>query len=402
MPRLCPATEQLYRALARMRREGTAALAVVDGDARPLGVLHVEDALAMPIAEALGALATATSWKGPAEMTAAKSAQAALADALLRAGEPVMPVLEVISTLNGELMGAVLRRSLATMAGDGWGDPPVPFAAIVMGSGGRRESLLRPDQDHGFILADYPDAEHGRIDAFFVELAERMTRALEGVGFPRCHGHVMAVNPLWRKTLPQWCEQVSLWTRSRSNNAILLSDIFFDFRAIFGAVELADALRDHVTRTAREAAGFLAQMSWRKAEQATAIDLFGRLVAHDGDAKDAFDLKLHGTMPFTNVIRLLALKNGIAATGTLERLARLAEAGVFAAEDAGSRRAEFEFMMALLLRAQIGQIAAHHPVTTLIDPRALSEAERGRVVKAVRELDRLSNRPLRDGGVPLS
>ena len=31
-----------------------------------------------------------------------------------------------------------------------------------MGSGGRGESYLFPDQDNGFILADYPDAEHTR------------------------------------------------------------------------------------------------------------------------------------------------------------------------------------------------------------------------------------------------
>ena len=64
------------------------------------------------------------------------------------------------------------------------GAPPVPFCVIVMGSGGRGESYLYPDQDNGFILDDYPDDQHTELDAFFIKLAERMTRDLDMVGTP--------------------------------------------------------------------------------------------------------------------------------------------------------------------------------------------------------------------------
>ncbi|MSO89125.1 MAG: hypothetical protein EXQ89_04035 [Rhodospirillaceae bacterium] len=42
--------------------------------------------------------------------------------------------------------------------------PPVALSLIVMGSGGRGESFLFPDQDNGIIIADYPDDAHDRID----------------------------------------------------------------------------------------------------------------------------------------------------------------------------------------------------------------------------------------------
>jgi hypothetical protein len=57
-----------------------------------------------------------------------------------------------------------------------------------MGSGGRGESLLFPDQDHGFVLADYPDEQHGEIDPWFIELAERFTATLDRLHFPLCDG----------------------------------------------------------------------------------------------------------------------------------------------------------------------------------------------------------------------
>ena len=46
---------------------------------------------------------------------------------------------------------------------------------------GRGESLLHPDQDNGFILADHAVAEHESIDRFFIELAQRFTRGLEQI-----------------------------------------------------------------------------------------------------------------------------------------------------------------------------------------------------------------------------
>ena len=133
------------------------------------------------------------------------------------------------------------------MKDEGWGEPPVPFAVILMGSGGRGENFLFPDQDNGFILDDYPDAEHSRIDGYFIELAERMTRDLDVVGFPLCRGYVMANNPLWRKSRSQWRDQLVLWGRRRSAIAIQLSDIFFDFLGIYGRIDFARELRRHAS-----------------------------------------------------------------------------------------------------------------------------------------------------------
>jgi signal-transduction protein with cAMP-binding, CBS, and nucleotidyltransferase domain len=108
-----------------------------------------------------------------------------------------------------------------------------------MGSAGRGESLLHPDQDNGFILADHGDDERESIDRFFVELAARFTSRLAQAGFSLCAGNVMATNPLWRKALAQWQSQVTGWVHSRGNQEIMFTDIFFDFRAIYGAARRA-------------------------------------------------------------------------------------------------------------------------------------------------------------------
>src|SRR5262249_10008749 len=264
----------------------------------------------------------------------AKAVQASLAAALLAAGEPVMEVIGLVNALNDDITATVLRQAIVSMAEVGWGEPPISFAVLVMGSAGRGESLLHPDQDNGFILADHADHAQESIDRFFGELATRFTRGLEHAGFPLCAGGVMATNPVWCKALAQWQVQVTGWVRSRGNQEIMFTDIFFDFRASDRSAELAATLRRHVTTAARDNVPFLAQISWLQHERASSVDLFGQLIAKDGPEKNAIDLKLRGTKPLVEVVRLLALKNGIEATGTPARLAALAEAGVLVREDA--------------------------------------------------------------------
>ena len=384
--------DRLYHALAEMRRQRLAWLPVVDAAGRPIGLLRRQDVLAHPLSWALALLDPAVPDESSDMGPEVKAAQAPLATALLADGQPAMTVIAFINELNEDIMRAVLRLTLDAMAADGWGEPPVPFALLVMGSAGRSESLLNPDQDNGFILSDYPDREHDRMDPYFIELAERFTRALDVAGFPLCKGHVMATNPLWRKTLSQWQAQVTGWARSRSNEALMFTDIFFDFRSIFGRPDLATSLRHHVTKTARDNLPFLAQMSWRQKERVSNVDLFGRLIAEDGPEADAVDVKLRAIMPLVQIVRLLALKSGVEATGTTARLAGLMKAGVLVAEDSQRLSGDFAFLIGLLLRHHLDRIAAGYVANNLLPPAALGPAVREELIRVFRGLDRLRQR----------
>jgi len=388
--------DRIYQALVEMRRQRRNCLPVADAAGRPVGLIRFEGLLDAALAGLLGQLDSAVPSESAPASRDAKMAQANLAAALLAAGEPAMDVITLINALNDDITAAVLRQAVVTMAEAGWGEPPVPFAALVMGSAGRGESLLNPDQDNGFILADHAVSEHESVERFFIELARRFTRGLEQAGFPLCAGNVMATNPLWRKTLTQWQAQVTGWVRSRGNQEIMFTDIFFDFRAISGSPELAPALRRHVRAAARDNLPFLAQISWLQHDRTSSVDLFGRLIAKDGPDKDAIDLKLRATKPLVEIVRLLALKNGVEATGTPARLAALVEAGVLAAEDAASLSADVTFLLDLLLRHQIDRISARQLPDNCVKPGSLDRLERERLVQVCREIDRWRQRLVAD------
>ena len=146
----------------------------------------------------------------------------------------------------------------------GRGEPPAGFEVIVMGSGGRGENFL------------YPDEDRTRIDGFFIELAKRLTRDLSGIDFPLCRGHVMAVNPLCRKTLPQWIGQSTGWFAKRTAFAAQFSNIFFDFQPAYGEGGLSRSPRRHVARLTRERPVVLKEMFSAEADRRVALGLFDR------------------------------------------------------------------------------------------------------------------------------
>ena len=388
--------DRIYRALVEMRRQRRNCLPVVNGAGRPIGLVHLEAVLGSGLAGFLGRLDSTVAGEIAPLLADAKAAQANLAAALLDAGEPVIDVIAIINALNDDITDAVLRQALATMAADGWGGPPVPFAALVMGSAGRSESLLHPDQDNGFILADDIDPAHGSIDRFFIELAQRFTRGLEKAGFPLCSGNVMATNPLWRKTLAHWQAQVTGWVHARGNQDIMFTDIFFDFRAIAGVPDLASALRRHVTAAARDNLPFLAQISWLQHDRSSNIDLFGQLIAKDGPDNDSIDLKLRGTKPVVESVRLLALKNGVEATGTPARLDALEETGVLVAEDAARLKDDVSFLLSLLLHHQVDRISALRTPDNYVKPESLDRIERERLQHVFRDIDHWRRRLVAD------
>jgi signal-transduction protein with cAMP-binding, CBS, and nucleotidyltransferase domain len=263
----------------------------------------------------------------------------------------------------------------------------VPFAIIVMGSAGRGESLLFPDQDNGFILAEYPAADHARIDGYFGELARRLTRDLASVGFPLCSGNVMATNPAWRMTLPQWRAQIDDWSRARTNIAILNADIFFDFRPAFGNAELAADLRRHVTRAAQGNGPFLNQMAWRQGEEVPSVGLFGRLIGRAGAHGDGIDLKLQGTLPMVEAVRLLSLWAGIAETGTAARLIALLDRHLIERVDHDELIDAFGFLLDLLLRRQATDALAGRPAGTILSTADLARRERERLVDSLQRIE---------------
>lgn len=374
--------DYLYRAVGIMRAHGVRHLAVLDREGRPVGMLRRFETYTAASARLLATVETLARGEDEAGFAATRAAQAGLARMLVDDGVPAAEVIGVVSEINLDIHRRVVERALAA-AGT---PPPVPFTLLVMGSGGRGESLLAPDQDNGLILADYPDARHGEVEAWFIPFAEDLNARLNAAGFPLCKGHVMARNPVWRKTLPQWQEQFSLWVRRRSPVALLFGEIAFDFRAVWGDPAPAEALRAHLARLLADHPAFLAALAAEDAKLTVGLSFWGGFRDDEPGPGRRTDLKRSGLMPLVASVRLLALQHGIAATGTRARLAALAAAGAIEAEEAAALSAAFEHLVGALLRQQLADVAEGREPGSLVELRARPRAEREAIRAALRRI----------------
>ena len=384
------ATDFLYHAIARMVKQGLRHMPVVDEGEKVVGVLRLHEAIAVAAAPMMGHIERLSHDDDLQGMKSTKDAQMQVALELMDDALPAPEIQALLSRINNDLYRSVVRFCLREMADSPMGAPPVDFDVVVMGSRGRAESCLRPDQDNGFVIADYPYAEHHRIDAWFIELAMRVTDALAYVGFEYCHGNVMAINPVWRKTLSEWCTQTRTWLGKSQGLSLRYCDIFFDFACVYGSGKLAQALRDHITALSPRPF-FLRELFKVDEEHGVALGLFDRLKPDPlaGPNQGKLNLKLTGTLPLVGAIRIMALRDRIEQTGTLDRIAGLYARGVLDGNEQDYLCGAYRHISAIMLRQQLQDYRAGSLPGNHVPLEALSEREKDMLVdgfKAIRTL----------------
>jgi len=389
-------TDYLYHAVAFMRRRSLRHIPVLNEEGLVCGMLSLSEALSFLSEQTLELMRMLTHETTLEGLRAVKSAQVELAEALFEDNVPVPEVQALLTDINRDIHGRILRRHLAGMESEkAWGKPPVEFSLIILGSGGRGENFLFPDQDNAFILDDYPDADHGRIDPFFVELATRMTKDLDEVGLTLCRGFIMATNPVWRKTLSQWRDQVAYWMRSRSPATLRYCDIFFDFAHGFGRAGLSAQLREYVTGMGTRNPGFIKDMFAIQEDHNVALGWFGRLMTETDDAghTGVINLKYNGTLPLVEAARLMALKHGIPETSTLLRLKGLRECDAINDDTHDYLTGGLNHLTRLLLRQQLADFRSKEKKVTNFVPKAsLSKREKEYLVDCFRAIQDLRGR----------
>ena len=390
-----PAGEYLYHAIGRMRRYNLRHLPVLDENRAVIGILNLHDALSAASAQMVQQIDLITHEGTLEGLQKVKTAQVELAAELLDDGLPAPEIQALLTHINNDIYRRVTNLCIAGLDTEGWGAPPVEFSVIVMGSGGRGENFIFPDQDNGFIIADYPDEDHNRIDGYFMELASRLVAALDTVGLPLCRGYCMAVNPMWRKTLAQWFRQLDGWGRKRNRIALQLSDIFFDFQPVWGQNrELARALRAHITTMLRQDRAFLRAMYEEISDHNVGLGLFGGFVTEKEDPyyRGQVNLKHHALLPLVEAVRLLSLREGVEQTGTLARMDTLHDLGVLDANAREELRSAFVQIANLVLRQQVADFRTGRKVTYFVHPDSLTKRAREHLAEAMKAIDRLRNR----------
>ncbi|SDZ92461.1 CBS domain-containing protein [Desulfuromusa kysingii] len=315
-----------------------------------------------------------------------------VARALLSENRSHIETMEIISYIHHRIIQRCHDIVLAEMKRQGHEQPEIKFCFIIMGSGGRKEMLLGPDQDNGFIYEDFPDEKKEEVDAFFVPFADKLVAALARIGYPRCDGDVMVNNPLWRGRLKDWQERISDWIRVPEAQKVRYSSIFLDFMPIVGEASLCHDLREIVFAEIKKHPIFLYHMMELDFKHKVPLSLIGRFsLEKEPKHKGKLSIKQAGSIFIVDCVRMFLLEKQVEATTTTERIDQLVKLKVFNLETADHIKAAFEAFTFLRLRNEIELTDQGKFPTHYLDPYALTKNEQDLLKEAFRVASKLQD-----------
>jgi CBS domain-containing protein len=274
-----------------------------------------------------------------------------------------------INEIHDEAMKYVFRQSVQKA---GKGPDESGFVWFVTGSGGRLEQGVISDQDHGIV---YTGGEEEA--AYFQELGQELSYGLNETGYPYCEGKVMSSSPLWRKTAEDWKGQLKKWINEESWESIRYLQIFYDARALEGSGMFIRDLKSYVHAAMMVRPRLLKRLAENSMHIKPAVGPLGQiLIEEKGKFEGCIDLKQTAFLPYVNSIRLLAMKEGLFETSTLERISRLAENAEY--RDA-LEKAERNFRLLLSCRESIFSLAGSYETSRYLNVKKLPKEERAKL-----------------------
>lgn len=354
-----PADTFLYRALGLMARRGLRYLGVTDAGGRLDGIFTLRSLLRERALATLSVGDEIAAAERPRDLAKVQAALPKLATGLLADGLDARAVCTVIAAEARALTARAAELAEAELVAAGQGPAPADYALLVLGSGGRGESMLAPDQDNALVIADSYAGDLDAADDWFTRFAHRLTEILDRAGIPLCKGGVMARNRAFRRRLSEWRAQLGEWTQKHDPQAILNVDIFYDFTAAHvssaAGAQLAEALRSAATEAAQGAPGLLRAMGEIAGQHSPPIGMFGRIRKDD---EGRVDLKAGALLPITAGARVIALRHGVQALTTPARLLEAARRAGTGETDAEILADIHGFLLRIILGQQIADITA--------------------------------------------
>ena len=301
--------------------------------------------------------------------------------------------VRILSETHLAIQRRCVELTLTEHEAQGHGQPPIAYALIIMGSGGRKEMMLDPDQDNGLILEDHPSSDAKAIDAWFAQFSDRLNKNLDRVGYILCPGDIMARNPMYRKSLAEWKTQITRMTRRPNEKVARWSNIVFDFNAQFGERALARDLRTHLNAELANNAGLLKFMMEDDAQGRAPINWFNQLVTTDRpDGMEVVDVKRNGMRIVANDARILALKSGISVCNTTERIDALVGKATISRDFGATVTAAYDKLLEILLMHQLAQRRSGIPLDKEVAPQDLTPPAREALRVSMRAVKRFQER----------
>ena len=368
----------LFHAVGKMRKNNLRHLPVINMNSQVVGVIHAHKALAAELGAVTQEIDKMTfdeyDERGLIQI---KKQQVHLAERLLNEKISSNDISYLLSFLNNVIYRRSIRIAERKINAKNIIKQIPNYSVLVMGSGGRMESFLHPDQDNGIIYEESKTEDPKKVDLYFEELAKEFTKSLDTAGIPFCKGDLMASNSMWRKSLPEWKEQVQSWITNFNEQNLIYIDMLYDFRSVYGKPELAEDLRNFIFDKLIN--NKILKFLFKNEESRRAgLTFFGgfKLEKNDKENKGLLNLKGAGTLPLIESVRIYSIKNRINKNTTVARIEELNKIGVFDDDETDFFQSAHQFLTYVLLKDQVTSAKEGRSIKNFIDPKKLLQREK--------------------------
>ncbi len=339
---------------------------VVEDNERIVGILNIMDLIEHETTTYINVLTEISEAESVEEIAYHEKQLTGLVETFLENNMEATEICNIITHINDEATRRAIELSIREV-----GEPPCNFCFLVLGSHGRKEQTIRTDQDNALIYTDEGAAP------YFEALSEKITDALEKIGFSRCPAGVMASNREWRGSRGEWEKKLHTLFVNPIPEKILKFSIIFDNRIIYGDKTLESEFYEIFKEGTKEHPGFIARLGKIASDKKPPIGLFGNfIVEKSGEHKNELDIKLRATLPIVESVRVLALIHNIRKANTFERVEELKNKGAIPETLAEEVRFAYDFILKLRLKNHLELIKAGKSPHNYINPKRLSSIER--------------------------
>ncbi len=377
-----------YDAMLAMATNGIRHVLVTDAEGRLTGVVSERDLFALQRVGLRQIRQTIESAENVEALRQSAADVRQLSFNMLAQGIGAEQLTQFISALNDALTRRVIQLNLNNHNFDG-----IEWAWLAFGSEGRDEQTFSTDQDNGIVFAAPEAAAVDGLRQRFLAFALDVNKDLDRCGFPLCKGNIMASNPQWCLSLDEWKEQFSQWIRVPQPEALLNATIFFDFRALFGKAELADAMRRHLLVQTSSNPMFLRAMAHNALDVEPPLGKIRDFLTDlEPDQPGKIDLKKYGSRIFVDVARIYALATGVHNTNSVQRLRLASKRLSIRDEEINAVLEGLDFIQLLRLRHQYLEGEPGRQGDNLINPDNLNELDRRILKESFRQARKIQTR----------
>ncbi len=327
----------LFNAMITMTRNKMKRLMVCDGN-QAIGMLDMTQILSAFSTHSHVLTLSIARASSVEELALASNRQRQLVESLVKNGIRTRFIMELISAVNEQ----IIEKAFALVV------PPALHdhcCLIVLGSEGRREQILKTDQDNALIIKDgFEWSQSGQVMQTF-------THTLQLLGYPLCPGKVMVNNPKWVNTQKGWITTLDSWIAKAQPDQIMDLAIFSDAQAVAGNRALLTPIAEHLRDTMKDRMLILSDFTRPALQFSVPLTLFGN-VKND---KDGLDIKRGGIFPIVHGIRTLSLEYAIEEKNTFARIEALRNKRILETETADNLTEALKLFFKLRLNQQLNQ-----------------------------------------------